>query len=180
MRGGGGARPSAIRRGPPRIAQQYAAPARGRSTLTDPASKLALCGRETRFERRLRLSVDTGNVARIFCDVQFDHVAQQVPDVAAALEWWQRAVPGAIVLHADETWGLLEAGGAKLAFVVADQHPDHVAYKVSTTELERLAAVHGAAIASHRDGSRSFYVHAPGDHRVEVVAYPDVLDEDAE
>jgi hypothetical protein len=112
--------------------------------------------------------------------VQFDHLAQQVPDVAAALDWWQRTVPGATVLHADETWGLLEAGGAKLAFVVADQHPDHVAYKVSATELERLAGEHGVAIASHRDGTRSFYLDAPGDHRVEVIAYPDMVDADAE
>lgn len=112
--------------------------------------------------------------------MQFDHVAQQVPDVAEALAWWRRTIPGATVLYADETWGLLEAGGARLAFVTAGQHPDHVAYKVSADELRRLAAEHGAPVAEHRDGSRSFYLHAPGDHRVEVIAYPDVLDEDAE
>lgn len=132
------------------------------------------------FVRRLRLSVDPGNVARIVCDVQFDHVAQQVPDVAAALEWWQRTIPGATVVYADETWGLIEAGGARVAFVVADQHPDHLAYKVSGSELERLATEHAVAIAPHRDGSRSFYLDAPGDHRVEVIAYPDELDEAAE
>ena len=130
--------------------------------------------------RRLRLSVDHGNVARIFCKVQFDHVAQRVSDVAAALEWWQRMVPGATVLYADESWGMIEAGGAKVAFVLAEQHPDHLAYKVSQEELERLASQHGAEISGHRDGSRSFYVQAPGDHRVEVIAYPDVLEEDAE
>ena len=112
--------------------------------------------------------------------MQFDHVAQRVPDVAAALDWWQRTVPGATVLYADETWGLLQAGGARLAFVVAEQHPDHLAYKVSATELERLAAEHGAAIDEHRDGSRSFYVDAPGEHRVELIAYPDTVPETAE
>ena len=112
--------------------------------------------------------------------MQFDHVAFQVPDVTDALDWWQRMVPGATVLYADETWGLLQAGGAKLAFVTAEQHPDHLAFKVSNDELDRLAGEHGVAISSHRDGSRSFYVAAPGDHRLEVIAYPDVLDEDAE
>jgi catechol 2,3-dioxygenase-like lactoylglutathione lyase family enzyme len=112
--------------------------------------------------------------------VQFDHVAIRVPDVAAALEWWQRTVPGSEVLYADETWGLLQAGGAKLALVIAEQHPDHLAFKVSDAELERLASEHDAAIATHRDASRSFYVEAPGDHRVEVIAYPDALPEDAE
>ena len=112
--------------------------------------------------------------------VQFDHVAHQVPDVAAALDWWTRTVPGARVLYADETWGLLEAGGAKIAFVMAEQHPNHLAFKVSGDELERLAAEHGAEIHGHRDASRSFYLEAPGAQRVEVIAYPDALDEDAE
>jgi len=112
--------------------------------------------------------------------VKFDHVAQPVPDIAAALAWWQRAVPGAQILYADETWGLLEAGGVKLAFVMADEHPHHLAFEVSDAELERLAAEHGAAIAVHRDASRSFYLEAPGDARVEVIAYPDALEEDFE
>jgi len=112
--------------------------------------------------------------------VKFDHVAQPVPDIAAALAWWQRAVPGAQILYADKTWGLLEAGGAKLAFVMADEHPHHLAFKVSDAEFERLAAEHGAVIAVHRDASRSFYLAAPGDARVEVIAYPDALEEDFE
>ncbi len=130
--------------------------------------------------KRLRLSVDTGRVARIVAIVQFDHVAQQVPNIADALAWWQRMVQGATVLYADDTWGLLEAGGAKLAFVSEREHPDHLAFKVSDEELERLAAEHGAAIAPHRDGSRSFYADAPGGKRVEIIAYPDAVEEDAE
>jgi hypothetical protein len=112
--------------------------------------------------------------------VQFDHVAQQVPDIAAALKWWQATVPGARVIYADDSWGLLEAGGARLAFVKEDEHPQHVAFKVSGEELERLASEHGADVAIHRDASRSFYLKAPGDSRVEVIAYPDALEEDAE
>ena len=112
--------------------------------------------------------------------VKFDHVAQPVPDIAAAIAWWQHAVPGARVLYADATWGLLEAGGAKLAFVVAEQHPQHLAFAVSGDELERLAGEHEAAIAVHRDGSRSFYLDAPGGRGLEVIAYADVLAEDAE
>ena len=112
--------------------------------------------------------------------VKFDHVAQPVPDIAAALAWWQDAVPGARVLYADDTWGLLEAGGAKLAFVVAEQHPPHLAFAVSPEQLERLAGEHGAEITLHRDGSRSFYVETPGDGRLELIAYPLALEEDWE
>jgi catechol 2,3-dioxygenase-like lactoylglutathione lyase family enzyme len=112
--------------------------------------------------------------------VRFDHVAQQVPDIAAALDWWSRLVPGARVLYADDTWGLLEAGGAKLAFVMADGHPNHLAFKVSGEELDRLAAEHGASVSGHRDGSRSFYLDAPGGSGVEVIAYPELPDEGME
>jgi hypothetical protein len=129
---------------------------------------------------RLRLSVDQGRVARIVPIVNFDHVAHQVPDVGEALDWWRRIVPGARVLYADDTWGLLEAGGARLAFVSAHEHPDHLAFKVSGDELERLAAEHAATIAVHRDGSRSFYLEAPGGKGLEIIAYSDVLAEDAE
>ena len=112
--------------------------------------------------------------------MQFDHVAIQVPDVAAAIAWWQGLVPGTSVIYADVSWGLVQAGGARVAFVTADEHPDHLAYSVSADELQRFAGEHGREIASHRDGSRSFYLDAPGGHGVELIAYPDVLDEDAE
>ena len=105
--------------------------------------------------------------------MRFDHVAQQVPSVPEALEWWRRMVPGARVLFEDETWGLIEAGGVKLAFVMADQHPGHLAWRVSEAELEALAAKHGVAISPHRDGTRSFYLEAPGGQSVEVIAYPE-------
>lgn len=105
--------------------------------------------------------------------VQFDHVAQQVPDIAAALAWWQAAIPGATVLYADDSWGLIEAGGAKLAFVVTGEHPPHVAFRVEAAQLERLAALHAAQISTHRDATRSFYLDAPGGQHVELIAYPD-------
>src|SRR3954454_955348 len=107
------------------------------------------------YGRRLRLLVDHGNVARNLRFVQFDHVAMRVPDIAAALRWWCRTVPGARVVYEDDTWGLIEAAGARLAFVVADQHPDHVSFKVSQPELDHLAGEHGRAVDVHRDASRS-------------------------
>ena len=104
--------------------------------------------------------------------MEFDHIAQQVPDIAEAVTWWQRTIPGTRVLFQDETWGLVEADGVKLAFVMVDQHPGHLAWRVSEEELERLAGEHGAAISPHRDGTRSFYLQGPGGQAVEIIAYP--------
>lgn len=102
----------------------------------------------------------------------FDHIAQQVPDVAAAVGWYRRTIPGCRVLYEDATWAFVEAGGVKLAFVLRDQHPGHVAWRVSEAELERLAAEHGREIRPHRDGSRSFYLEGPGGQWVEIISFP--------
>ena len=112
--------------------------------------------------------------------MRFDHVAQRVPDIADAIAWWREMLPDAVVLYEDDSWALIEAGGARLAFVLADQHPSHVAWRVSEAQLECLAARHGGQIATHRDGSRSFYLEAPGANGFEVIAYPDAADEEAE
>ena len=104
--------------------------------------------------------------------MQFDHVAQQVPDIAAAVDHYLEAVPGTTVIYQDETWAFLDAAGAKLAFVMADQHPNHLAWRVDDAELERMAAEQGAEIATHRDRTRSFYIAGPGGMATEVIAYP--------
>lgn len=109
----------------------------------------------------------------------FDHVAHQVPDIGAAIAWWQANVGDVEVLYQDDTWGLVEAGGLRMAFVMADEHPGHVAFRVSPERLEALEREHGREAVEHRDGSRSFYVDGPGETGVEIISYP-VADEDAE
>jgi hypothetical protein len=111
--------------------------------------------------------------------VRFDHVAHQVPDVAEAISWWRANVGDVEVLYQDDTWGLVEAGGLRMAFVMADEHPGHVAFRVPPERLEELAVRHGREAVVHRDGSRSFYVDGPGETGVEIISYP-VEDEEAE
>jgi len=105
--------------------------------------------------------------------VRFDHVAQEVPDIAEAVAWQQRTVPGTTVLHQDPSWALVESGGARLAFVLPGEHPNHLAFRVDAAELERLATANGATIATHRDATRSIYLEGPGALATEIIAYPD-------
>ena len=100
----------------------------------------------------------------------FDHIAQQVPDIAEAVAWYVRTLPGVKVLHQDASWAFIEANGTKLAFVKSDQHPNHLAWRVDSAELERLAAELGKEIKSHRDQSRSFYLEAPGGQAIEIIS----------
>ncbi len=85
----------------------------------------------------------------------------------------ERTVPGTRVLHQDPTWALVESGGAKLAFVLPGQHPSHLAFRVDAAELERLAAENGVEIATHRDATRSIYLHGPGSLATEMITYPE-------
>ncbi len=102
--------------------------------------------------------------------MEFDHIAQQVPDIGEAVAWYREHLPDTRVLYQDATWALIEAGGVRLAFVVKEQHPGHIAWRVSDAELERLAAKHGKTIQPHRDRTRSFYLEAPGGQWIEVIS----------
>ncbi len=102
----------------------------------------------------------------------FDHVAQQVPDIAAAVEWYRRTIPGCQVLYQDETWAFLDAAGAKLAFVRESDHPAHLAWRVSADDLARLAETHRQTVRTHRDRTRSFYLQTPAGQWIEFITYP--------
>ncbi len=117
-------------------------------------------------------SADPAARAPADAPLAFDHAAIQVPDVAAAVQWYRTTLPGCRVLYQDSTWAFLEAGGAKLAFIQQGHHPDHLGWRVSEAELERLAAQHGQSIRTHRDRTRSFYLEAPGGRWIEFIAYP--------
>jgi catechol 2,3-dioxygenase-like lactoylglutathione lyase family enzyme len=104
--------------------------------------------------------------------MEFDHIARQVPDIAAAVDWYRQMMPATEVLYQDPTWALIEADGVRLAFVTASQHPDHLAWRVTNAELDRMAVARRVEIRLHRDASRSFYIEGPGATVIEIVAYP--------
>jgi hypothetical protein len=129
--------------------------------------------------RRVADEPRSGKASQYASGMRFDHVAHQVPDIAGAIDWWRTAVGDVEVLYEDATWALIDVSGLRLAFVMADEHPGHVAFRVAPERLDAMAAEHGTAPAEHRDGSRSFYVDGPGETGIEIIAYP-VEDEDAE
>lgn len=101
----------------------------------------------------------------------FDHVAQQVPNIAEAVDWYRALIPDLTVLYQDDSWAFLDANGTKLAFVKKDQHPNHLAWRVPSAELEELAAKFGKEIVPHRDKTRSFYLEAPGGQWIEIITF---------
>jgi hypothetical protein len=90
-----------------------------------------------------------------------DHVAVPVTDVAAAVEWY-RGTFRCEVKYQDPTWAFLEFGNIRLALVIAEQHPPHIAF------VSPVAEKYGA-LKLHRDGTRSCYVKDPAGNAVEIL-----------
>ncbi len=90
-----------------------------------------------------------------------DHVAVAVSDIAASVEWY-RSRFACQVDYQDETWALLRFHNAALALVIPEQHPPHVA-------VRRDDAAKFGELVTHRDGSRSVYLHDAGGNAVEVI-----------
>ena len=106
----------------------------------------------------------------------FDHVAQVVPEISEAVRWYREHFPLAEVLYEDASWAFLDVNGTRLAFVLQDAHPGHLAWRVDDAELEALALRHEKTIIPHRDHTRSFYLLAPGGQHIELISYPPSAD----
>lgn len=103
----------------------------------------------------------------------FDHLAISAEDVAASLAFYRERFPQLRVLHEDPTWAFIEIDTVKIAFVLEDQHPPHLAFRVESREqLEAMARDDGAPVSVHRDGSESYYTDDPAGNALEFVYYP--------
>jgi hypothetical protein len=89
------------------------------------------------------------------------HTALCVKDVKKTVEWYTQRFR-CNVEYQDETWAMLAFENVRLAFVVAEQHPPHIAF------VGDPAAFGEPTI--HRDGTSSVYVKDPNNNNVEVLA----------
>jgi catechol 2,3-dioxygenase-like lactoylglutathione lyase family enzyme len=105
-------------------------------------------------------------------NVQFDHVAINVKNVAASVNWY-RTTLNVRVLYQDDTWAFLEAAGVRLALTLRSEHPPHLAFDVGSepsAEFLRKAK-------AHRDGTVSQYIIDPDGNAIEWIYYPDGANE---
>jgi catechol 2,3-dioxygenase-like lactoylglutathione lyase family enzyme len=89
------------------------------------------------------------------------HVAIPVTDLESTVSWYLENFASRL-LYQDKTWALLEFANTRLAFVVPEQHPAHVAF-------ERPDAERFGPLTGHRDGTRSTYVEDPSGNAVEIL-----------
>ena len=96
--------------------------------------------------------------------MKIDHIALQVNDIAESVNYYKEY--GSKVLYQDESWAFLEFDNIKLALVIQDEHPYHIAFEVDMLP-------HTENVKKHRDGSISYYVKDPSGNTVEIIKYPD-------
>lgn len=92
---------------------------------------------------------------------KIDHIAIPVKDIARASNWYQQQF-SCKVLYQDETWAFLEFANIRLALVLPQQHPPHLAF--SRDDAEKFGE-----LKTHRDGSKSVYIKDSEGNSVEIL-----------
>ena len=93
---------------------------------------------------------------------RIEHVAIAVADIPSAVAWYTSNFR-CTVAYEDATWALLHFENMKLALVIPEQHPPHVAFASPRAE-------DFGELKTHRDGTRSVYVSDPSGNSVEIMA----------
>jgi catechol 2,3-dioxygenase-like lactoylglutathione lyase family enzyme len=93
---------------------------------------------------------------------RIEHVAIAVADIDSAVNWYTSNFRCAVA-YRDATWALLDFDNVKLALVIPEQHPPHIA-------VTNAAADRFGTLSTHRDGTRSTYVMDPAGNSVEIMA----------
>jgi catechol 2,3-dioxygenase-like lactoylglutathione lyase family enzyme len=94
-----------------------------------------------------------------------DHIAIPVKNqgsLKATVEWYLSTFK-CEVEYQDDTWAFLRFGNIKLAFVIPEQHPAHLAFVSAKAE-------EFGPLKTHRDGTRSIYIDDPSGNTVEIMA----------
>ena len=92
------------------------------------------------------------------------HAALRVKDVNRAVEWYTQRF-ACEVEHQDGTWAMLKFANVRLAFVVEQQHPPHIALLGEPADF--------GTPQTHRDGTSSVYLKDPDGNNVEILALAD-------
>lgn len=101
--------------------------------------------------------------------MNFDHVALQSNDINNSINWYVEKW-NAEILYQDKTWGLIQVGKMKIAFVTPSQHPAHVCFEIDEAFIaEKLK---DKTFKGHRDGSSSCYIRDPDGNFLEFLYWP--------
>ena len=101
--------------------------------------------------------------------MKFDHVALTSKNIRNSIQWYVENL-NASVVYEDETWGLINVGGLRLAFVIPSQHPSHICFEVNDEYIDKH--LEGKIFKEHRDKSSSCYIKDIDGNHVEFLKWP--------
>ena len=90
---------------------------------------------------------------------KIDHIAIVVTNIKHAVKWYTDH-HNCKVNHEDNSWAELQFENIKLALVLPQDHPPHIAFEDDTIEG-----------TEHRDGSESVYDHDTFGNIIEKIKY---------
>lgn len=102
--------------------------------------------------------------------MKFDHVAINVKNINESIEWYLSRLGGEL-LYQDNSWGLIETCGVKIAFTLEKQHPPHICFIIDKEKKKSLENL-GHKFKKHRDGSLSTYINDNNGNYVEYLIWP--------
>ena len=89
-----------------------------------------------------------------------DHIAIVVTNINHAVNWYTKN-RDCEVIYQNETWADLQFENIKLALVLPQDHPPHIAFEDNSIE----------GTEHHRDGSESIYEHDTFGNIIEKIKY---------
>jgi predicted lactoylglutathione lyase len=96
----------------------------------------------------------------------FDHVAFQVKNIGTSIEYYSAKYDDVEIVYKDETWAMIQISNVRIALVLGDSHPPHIA-------ITQKCPVHPDA-KRHRDNSYYIYDEDPDGNVIERLWWPDV------
>jgi len=101
-----------------------------------------------------------------------DHIAIQVNNIKESVDFYVENFESEII-HQDDTWAFLQFGNIKMALVVEDEHPYHIAFEIDglDSKMGKLPYGNRKNWKYHRDGSISRYISDPSGNKNELIWY---------
>ncbi len=92
---------------------------------------------------------------------KIDHIALSVSNIAEAVSWYTRTFKCSVD-YQDNSWALLAFDNIKIALVIPEQHPTHIAFVRDDAEAY-------GALKTHRDGTQSCYIQDFSGNSIEIM-----------
>ena len=96
---------------------------------------------------------------------RIDHIALQVDNIEESVKWYRENY-GCSVIYSDDSWAMLQFDNIKVALVVEDEHPYHIAFEIDGIQGN------GKNWKYHRDNTISRYIDDTSGNKVELIWYP--------